>query len=144
MNLSALALMVTLLLSAQTAKPAPTPPPPQIVSNSAIYQINQYRASFGLSGANENSSTCNFASLRASEISQNFSHEGFRGRIDSNTLPYTSYSEITENIAQAQSVTEAINLWINSQPHAENMRKDTPYVCIRNFGNYFVYEGLRP
>jgi len=34
--------------------------------------------------------------------------------------------------------------WIASSGHAENMQKDTPYICIKSNGNYYAYEGWKP
>lgn len=105
--------------------------------------INEYRTSQGLSKVEPDSNTCSFAKIRAQEVSQNFNHTGFRERIDNKTLPYPSYQFVTENIAQTLDYKRVVQNWINSPGHAENMRKDTPFVCIEKHGSYYVYEGLR-
>ena len=59
-------------------------------------------------------------------------------------LDYHSWSKVTENIAETPNYAEVVNLWANSPGHAENMRADTPFVCVRQAGNYFAYEGMKP
>lgn len=106
--------------------------------------INNYRASKGLSKASSNQGTCAFAKTRSGEISSAFNHDGFNQRISSHTLPYGSYSLVTENIAQTSNSADVVNMWINSPGHAENMQKDTPFICVVQNGNYFAYEGWKP
>lgn len=109
-----------------------------------ISQINAYRAQNGLGAVSTNSETCSFAAIRAQEIASDFSHNGFTNRINSKTLPYSSYHEVTENIAMNSDASQIVTMWINSPGHAENMRKDTPYVCVAQSGNFFAYAGWRP
>lgn len=148
-----------------TATPKPTSSPSPSTSNTLttnsakdyiMSKINEYRASKGLSSVSTDSFTCDFAKVRAKEISTNFSHNGFSSRINSKSLPYPGYHEVTENIAMTSDYQQAVSgaessaykkvvtLWINSTGHAENMRRDTPFVCVENFGNYYAYEGWRP
>ncbi len=132
---------------------APTPTfvsAPQTSSSSdskKIYilrAVNDYRSSLGLSIVSPSPVTCNFAKIRSQEISTDFSHRGFQSRVDSKTLPYVNYHVVTENIARASNYRQVVTLWINSPGHAENMRKDTPYVCVASTGDYYAYEGLKP
>ncbi len=131
-----------------TKKPTPTPSPllsfsiPDYILN----QVNQYRKSKGLSSVTTNSETCAFAITRAKEVSsaETFNHDGFTSRVSSKTLPYPSYHEVTENIAYNTDYTDVVNTWIASPGHEENMRKDTPYVCIGKYGDYYTFEGWRP
>lgn len=139
-----------------TPVPTPTPtlaPKPTVApmmqnnsggSNSLLDQINAYRASKGLSAASSDSQTCAFAQTRAGEISSNFTHDGFTNRISSHALPYPSFSTVTENIAETSNAGDVVNMWINSPVHAENMQKDTPFICVAQNGNYFAYEGWKP
>ncbi len=129
--------------------PSPSPKPsPKVVADVKkqfiMGAINNYRRQNGLGNVSTNSPTCSFAKVRAAEIVTSFNHDGFRDRINSKTLPYTSYSEVTENIAHNSDYTQVAKNWIASPPHAENMRKDTPYVCVEQMGEYFVYEGWKP
>lgn len=129
-----------------THTPTPTTQPTNTnsVSDYILEQVNNYRKSQGLSPVTSNSETCSFAAIRAQEISTNFSHDGFTSRVNSKTIPYPSYHDITENIAMNSNYKNVINQWINSPGHAENMRRDTPYACIMQSGNYYAYEGWRP
>lgn len=136
-----------------TAKPTPkitvtTPPSSAGLLDSKqqyiLDQINAYRASNGLSSVRANSETCNFAKTRVSEITSDFSHTGFTNRINNHSLPYSSYHNVTENIAMNSDYTQIVTMWKNSPGHAENMRSDTPYVCVSYSGNYYAYEGWKP
>ncbi len=117
-------------------------PQQQSISEYLLEQVNDYRKANGLSVASSTPETCSFAQIRADEITTNFTHEGFTNRIANHTLPYTTYSIVTENIAFNSSPMEVIPQWINSAMHAENMRKNTQFACIGISGNYFVFEGL--
>lgn len=127
----------------------PTPTQSQQQNSSTVQQyimnaINAYRSSKGLSAVQTDSYTCNFAKTRASEISKSFDHSGFQNRVNNSTIPYPSYHLITENIAMMSNYKDVVNMWIQSPGHAANMRKDTPYVCVEQYGNYYAYEGWRP
>ena len=132
-----------------TPTPKPTTTTPTNVSlteiqNYILTQINNYRSSKGLSQVQSDKYTCDFGEVRAREISSGFNHDGFTNRINSRTLPYPSYSMITENIAMTSNYRDVVNMWINSPGHAANMQKDTPYVCVGVNGNYYAYEGWKP
>jgi uncharacterized protein YkwD len=101
--------------------------------------INEYRKSQGLSSVSMDSHTCDFARKRADALVSNFSHDGFGP-----PYPYPSFSKVTENIAMNSNYKNVVNGWIASSGHAENMRADTPYVCVARNGNYYAYEGWRP
>lgn len=131
-----------------TSTPNPTQRPSSIpttdIKTFIIAAINNYRKTEGLSEVKVDPYTCNFAKVRAKEISTNFNHDGFRNKISSSSLPYPNYSLVTENIAQISNYQSVVNMWINSSGHAENMRKDTPFVCVENYLDYYAYEGWRP
>lgn len=124
--------------------PTQAAPPPSDSMSFIMVEINKYRASKGLGSVQTNTETCNFAATRAAEIVTNFSHDGFQDRIDNKTLPYASWSGITENIAMTSQYTQVVDMWIKSTGHAANMRADTPFVCVRQSGNYYAYEGMKP
>lgn len=115
-------------------------------TDSILNQVNEYRTSLGLSRVGSNSETCSFAQTRAKEIASldTFNHGGFRNRINSKTLPYPGYHEVTENIAYNIDFTDVVNRWISSPGHAENMRKNTKFVCIGKYGDYYASEGWSP
>lgn len=142
----------------QTASPKPlvtTTPKPSATPTTAdltylqkqdyiIKEINAYRASNGLSPIKKDPYTCGFAKTRSQEITTDFSHSGFRERINNRSLPYPGYSLITENIAMTSDYKRVVPMWINSSGHALNMRRDTPFVCVEFTGRYFAYEGWKP
>jgi len=142
-----------------TSTPAPTftPTPTTIPTNTPIstpstnsnssdllVQVNNFRTGKGLSPLTANDETCFFAKLRANEISSNFNHDGFRSRIDSNTLPYSSWSEVAENIAMNSDSNAVVPGWIDSPGHNENLSKSVPYGCVANSGSYYVFEAWAP
>jgi uncharacterized protein YkwD len=138
------------VLGAQTQiaiLPTNTPSPTPLTNDISTYllnAVNQYRSSLGLSSVQSNAETCSFATLRASEITSNFSHNGFYNRVNNHTIPYAQWAHATENIAETSDYKQVVTLWENSPSHAANMRDNTPYVCIEQNGNYFAYEGMRP
>lgn len=124
----------------------PTIQPHTSPTDFILLKVNEYRQTLGLSSVSPNSETCEFAKIRAEEIASlnTFNHDGFSKRVSEKTLPYTSYTEITENIAYNTDYADVVNKWIASPGHAENMQKNTSYVCIGKFGDYYTYEGLQP
>lgn len=140
-----------------TQKLTPTPtksltPTPTAGSSAALDEkqryildaINSYRGSQGLDKVSPEKNTCSFATIRAKEIVTSFNHNGFSNRANSKTLPYPSYSNVTENIAMNSDYKKVVTSWINSSGHAANMRANTPYVCVAYSGNYYAYEGWKP
>lgn len=126
-------------------------PTPQVLSYTTdavqsyiMNQINQYRASLGLSSVQTGPATCSFATIRAKEISTDFSHDKFTQRVNNHTLPYATWSKVTENLAETSNYQRVVMLWKNSPEHAANMRANTPFVCVEKYGNYYAYEGLNP
>lgn len=97
-----------------------------------MQKINDYRSSQGLSSVKTDKYTCDFAKIRAEEITHAFNHDGFRSRIDSHTLPYPTYHQVAENIAMTSDYKDVVTMWINSPGHAANMRLDTPYFLRRS------------
>ncbi|HVZ11471.1 MAG TPA: CAP domain-containing protein [Patescibacteria group bacterium] len=114
------------------------------VVNFIMSAINNYRAQVGKSPVTTNAATCSFARTRAQEVAQNFNHDGFNSRVAAKTIPYGNFSYITENIARNSDYKNVVDAWIASPKHAENMRADTPFVCVEYSSNYYVYEGLKP
>jgi uncharacterized protein YkwD len=138
-------------ITATPTKTQPTTSPIQSAAPSSnekrdfiMQAINEYRKSLGLSSVQVSTETCGFAKIRAKEISTSFTHDGFESRIQSDTIPYHSWSSITENIAMTSNYKDVVTMWINSPGHAANMQKNTPYVCVEDYGNYYAYEGMKP
>lgn len=136
---------VSVYIPTLTSVPAQAPVPSgNSVTDFIMNAINDYRRSKGLSAVSADGNTCSFASTRAQEIAANFNHDGFTNRLNSETLPYPSYSMVIENIAMTSNYQDVVNIWINSPSHAAKMEKDIPYVCVQNSGNNYVYEGWKP
>ncbi len=133
-----------------TPMPSPTVTKPSVKEVEAqtislyISKINDYRILNGLSPLKEDQTVCLFANTRANEISSSFTHDGFSNRVSSRTLPYKTYSNIVENIAQEPNHSSVISLWINSAPHAQNLKADISYGCVGESGDYFAFEGWKP
>lgn len=135
-----------------TAKPSQTPTPTDKLQSTTdsgkldfmMKQINEYRAQNNLSPVQTDPYTCDFAKIRANEITKGFNHDGFTNRVNNHTLPYPDYALITENLAHTSDFKRVITLWINSPGHAANMRKNTPYVCVAWSGDFYAYEGWLP
>lgn len=128
-----------------TPTPTNAPVSSDPIKDYIMQKINDYRSSQGLKSVKTDTYTCDFAKVRAEEIdsSSTFNHEGFSKRIETKTLPYPNYSKITENIAMTSKYQDVVTMWINSSGHAENMRQDTPFVCVEKSGNYYAYEGWK-
>lgn len=133
--------------------PKPSNTPAKIPTSQAFFTdtkefimkaINDYRKLKGLSPVQTSSETCDFAKTRAREISASFNHDGFRNRINNKVIPYKNWSLITENLAMTSNYKNVVNIWIASSGHEQNLRKNTPYVCVESFGNYYAYEGMKP
>ncbi|MDO8498415.1 MAG: CAP domain-containing protein [bacterium] len=107
-------------------------------------QINDYRQSQGLAEVKTDLYTCNFAAVRASEVTANFNHDGFTNRVNSKNLPYPSYHKIVENIAMNSNYQGVVPVWIASSGHAANLRANTTYGCIAFSNNCYTYESWTP
>lgn len=114
------------------------------VTRYIMKEINAYRASLKLSSVQTSDETCSFAKIRAKEIASGFNHDGYDRRESAGTLPFSKWTIVTENIAMTADYKKVESLWQNSPGHAENMRADTPYVCVMQYGNYFAYIGMKP
>ena len=131
------------VLGAQTAR-TPFIAKTADISTMLLNGVNAYRLQVGLPPVQTSPQVCSFAAIRAKEIATHFNHDGFNDRTASHTIPYIRWSRATENIATTPNVNEVVSLWANSASHAANMRDNTPYVCIKRYGNYYAYEGMRP
>lgn len=115
---------------------------PETQENTLINVINEYRKFSGKTELTVNSEVCSFASVRASEISTDFTHSGFDSRRDSGALPYSNWSSVVENIAFTSNG-DPITMWKNSPLHNANMLADLSEGCVMSNGNYYVFEGLK-
>jgi uncharacterized protein YkwD len=144
MNKYLITLIILLVLTTQPVKASETTAPADDVTKYIMKEINIYRASLKLSAVQTSDETCNFAKIRAHEIATHFSHEGFHNRQKTGSLPYQHWTVTTENLAMTSDYKQVVTLWKNSSGHAKNMRADTPYVCVIQYGKYFAYLGMKP
>lgn len=107
-------------------------------------QINDFRSGKSLPAFTTDGYTCAFAVTRAAEIVDNFSHDGFRSRIDNKTLPYPSFTGISENIAMNSDPNAVVQGWIDSPGHNENLSKQHAHACVAKNGNYYVFLSWNP
>lgn len=117
---------------------------PNDLPGSILKLINVYRATKGLSSIQTDTFSCAFAQKRLTEIKANFSHEGFKKRLEGYTMPYPNTSILSENIARNIEPVNIVPSWIQSEGHRENLEKDTPFGCIAIDGEYVVFEGWKP
>lgn len=106
-----------------------------------LARINQFRQSRGLPAVSSDPLTCSFARMRAQEISNDFSHNGFYNRVRSKSLPYRGYRVVTENLARVPNGYDVVTMWINSPGHQANILKNTSFACVESYGNFYAYEG---
>lgn len=138
------ALFIALMIAVPSVKAAQDNPSSEEITAYIIKEINQYRASFNLPPVQTSKETCDFAKIRAQEVAVNFGHEGFNRRAQNKTLPYGHWTAVTENLAMTSDYKQVVTMWAHSPGHAKNMRADTPYVCVKQYGNYFAYLAMKP
>jgi len=107
-------------------------------------QINDFRAGKGLGSFSTDGYTCSFAVTRAKEIESDFSHSGFRNRIDGKSLPYPSFTGISENIAMNSDPNAVVQGWIDSPGHNENLSNSHAHACVGKSGNNYAFESWNP
>jgi len=100
-------------------------------------EVNNFRSQNDRSGIAETSIICNFAKERLTELSTNYSHDGF-----SRMQSVTGKSAGAENIARTSSNRGnhyiVIEMWAKSDGHRENMLGDYTEGCGYYDGKYAV------
>lgn len=97
------------------------------LEQSVHQQVNQYRASLALPPLSLDDRISQQARLHSQQMASGrvtFSHEGFAQRIEAiaSTIPYRSAAEnVAYNQGHADPVKVAVEGWINSPGHQENM-----------------------
>ncbi|MFA9288660.1 MAG: CAP domain-containing protein [Weeksellaceae bacterium] len=124
-----------------TLSPSPSVEPSVEIHSGLIDQINSIREARSLPLLEPKSEVCAFADLRAQEIAQNFSHDGFESRRDHGGLPYPSFTQVVENIAMTGN---PVGVWMTSQTHEANLMSALPYGCVGQNGLFSVFEGWMP
>lgn len=132
-----------------TSTPTPTPREETNVlsqepTNFIMNQINSYRTANGLPAFETHSEVCSFAQVRLNEIQSGFNHEGFNERLQNGTLPYSSFSQVAENIADAPSYTQVFDMWKNSSGHNQKLLSSMQYACVAGSGRLYVFESWTP
>ena len=109
-----------------------------------MQEINSYRISLGFTPFSTHPAVCDFAKLRALELTTNFSHEGFEQRFQNGSLPYESFSKVAENIANIATYSGVFELWKNSEGHNKNLLSESLFACVGNVGRYYAFESWKP
>lgn len=126
------------------SQPTPKPEAPQIASdlNAAA---NQYRIDHGLNTLAIRQDLCDVAHTRAEEIKSNFSHQGFRDKIDQGSLAYLSYGKIAENIWQGSqnSIVQTMQSWDQSPSHKDALLDNWTWGCGAHTGHHAVFMFMR-
>ena len=80
------------------------------------------------------------AAIRAREIAESFSHNRPSGELYTDAIPSSvSYTQSAENIAEAGSVEEAMNAWLDSESHRMNIESSRyGKIGIGVYGRYYV------
>lgn len=132
-----------------TSTPTPTPEEAtselsQEPANFIMNQINSYRTANGLPVFEAHPEVCSFAQVRLNEIQNGFNHEGFNERLQNGTLPYSSFSQVAENIADASSYTQVFEMWKNSSGHNQKLLSSMQHACVAGSGRLYVFESWTP
>lgn len=104
-------------------------------------QINAYRVQMGMDKTVTDPQVCQYAELRAVEISTEFSHRRFH--LGAGKFYGERFELATENLAMEYPYQEIVAAWINSPSHNKQLLADTPYICVAQYGDYWAMEGLR-
>lgn len=117
---------------------------PVVPVNSANIEsaINEYRATRGLKSLAKLDSLCVLAEARLLEIASDFSHGGFRQRMESGEafdLYCDKCSRIGENLARAfYTIDDLMLSWQESEKHRKNMLDNWTHQCVVTSGTYTV------
>lgn len=92
----------------------------------AVYnQVNQYRASRGLSSLTVNTRMSEQARIHSQNMASGkvaFGHQGFQQRVTAVAIPYSSAAEnVAYNQGYSDPATQAVQGWIKSSGHRQNM-----------------------
>lgn len=127
-----------------TPKPTatPTPKPRKLDGGKLFNLVNDYRRKNGLNELLWYHSLCEFAKARSQQIKEDWSHEGYQKEATEGAL-YTSICPecgITgENLAKDYySEDAALQGWINSPSHKENLDADWDWGCAMYYSNNYV------
>ena len=109
-------------------------------------QVNQYRQSQNLPALTLNSTISEQSRIHSQNMveSKNLSHEGFKGRVEAiaQSISYKSAAEnVATNLGYDDPATRAVEGWIDSPGHQENMVGDFDLtgvgVAVTSGGQYY-------
>lgn len=96
------------------------------IETSVFQQINQYRASQGLSALTRNSAIDTQARTHSQNMASGkvaFGHDGFQQRIQATGIAYTAAAEnVAYNQGASDPATQAVQGWLKSSGHLANIK----------------------
>lgn len=103
-----------------------------------LASVNSYRASKHLSPIKESDTTCTIATIRAIQITSDYSHNGFYPLVHSSWVPNGMWYE---NLAQKKdNYFNILISWEKSPLHNANLLAPATTGCIRHVGNFWALE----
>lgn len=114
----------------------PTPTPSTFSSDKLLSLINEWRVAQELLPLIKSSALCDTATVRAVEIANDWSHNGFSAE----RLCRKLECEVGENLAESYiDEQEVLNAWINSPAHLEVLVSPSyKYGCVSNLSGFTV------
>lgn len=99
--------------------------------------VNDWRVQTNRLAYKKSAATCDFASKRAPQLKNDYSHNGFHEMIDS--LPYEKGTFFSENIAGGFIFADrTLKGWLSSPPHRKALEADYTHSCIKCDSGYCV------
>lgn len=115
---------------------------PLFASADMLGRLNDWRFGQGMPNVEHSDALCEIASIRLSDIQQDFSHAGLRVLIEKR------YGYWYENLAREgwriRGERGVFNAWLRSPKHKDILQSDMQYVCILNEGKFWVLLGFSP
>ena len=107
---------------------------PALRTNTLYTLIQGYRVNNGLEPYIMSQKLCDIADIRLKETQIKFSHDGFDAK---RFCPSDCF--IGENLAEGYTDEQVLlNAWLESPTHAENLKRDFMFTCIRTVNGYAV------
>lgn len=122
-------------------KPTPYVAPTSVYipddENDLFEAVNNWRVQTNRPAYKKSEATCDFASKRAPQLKDDYSHNGFHEMIDS--LPYAKGTYFSENIAGGFIFADkTLKGWLASPPHRKALEADYTHSCIKCDSGYCV------
>jgi hypothetical protein len=115
-------------------------PTPIITRYDLLEEFNSYRLDRNLPALTQDNTLCLFADLRAVEVKNSFTHDGFWNKAEKLVTKEGQYVGLGENLAVNYRTTKGVmEAWNASPTHRENLqRKEFNRVCFAVDGVYIV------